>query len=227
MSIVVTSPNGDNGIQDWRVCTETTITWTSGGTSNYFRVYYSLNNGNSWITLNSNYYSPGFNNTYNWVMPNTPIATALVRVEDRFNAAQVDESDNPFTIAPAITLLAPNGGEVLDIGQPVTISWLNEGATNTVASPTMTTIYALTVTDSFGCTAAADVTITLDNGLCDIEGCVDNTAYNFNPNATIDNGFCLYTSGGNGSCPTDIDGDGIVSTSDLLLILGSFGSTCQ
>ncbi len=429
--IVVTSPNGDNGVQDWRVCTETTITWTSGGTSNYFRIYYSLDNGNSWITLNNNYYSPGFNNTYNWVMPNSPTATALVRVEDRYNSTQVDISDNTFTIAPAITILAPNGGEVLGAGQPVSISWLNEGATNyynidystnggstwtniafnvfipngsydwtvpanvgsnyvvrvtdnidncksdvsdssfevssvqqgmivlnspngnevwsgcdqqfiswnsiatsdyydieysqdngatwvsivsnffstngefvwtlpnlnstnmlvrvvdhnsllfsdesnsvfsisgptanaggdvtlcsgesillqgtggityswspalglsnpsaasTIANPTMTTTYTLTITDSYGCAAADDVVITIDNGLCDIEGCLDSTAYNYNPDATVDNQFCLYTTGGNGTCATDVNGDGEVNTGDLLMILGSFGSQCN
>ena len=431
-SIVATSPNGDNGIQDWRVCTETTITWTSGGTSNYFELYYSLDNGNTWIPLNTNYYSPGFLNTYDWVMPNSPTATALVRVEDRFNPNQVDESDATFTIAPAITILAPNGGEILGVGQNVTISWLNEGATNfynidystnggvswnsivfnefipsteyqwTVPGPvgseyrmrvtdnidncktdvsdayfevssvqqgtivlnapngnenweacsqhliswnnistsdffdieysldngsnwisivsnyfstdgsyawtlpnvnssnllvrvqdhtsplftdesnsvftiigpeanagtdvalcagesallqatggvsylwspstglsdtgianpivsvSMSTVYTVTTTDANGCVASDDVLVSIDNRVCDIEGCMDTDAYNYNPLATIDNGFCLYTEGGGGgTCATDIDGDGIISTSDLLLVLGSFGSTCE
>jgi hypothetical protein len=32
-----------------------------------------------------------------------------------------------------------------------------------------------------------------DNSSCEIPGCMDETAYNYNPNAIIDNGSCLYT----------------------------------
>lgn len=432
-SIIVTSPNGDNGIQDWRVCTETTITWTSGGTSNYFKIWYSIDNGNSWVSLNSNYYSPGLTNTYDWVMPNLPTPAALVRVEDRYNASQVDYSDDTFTIAPAITVLTPNGGEILGAGNVVNITWLNEGATNyydidysingganwiniavnafimdetyawtvpgsigsnykvrvtdnidncktdmsdgsfevsadqqgvvnvvspngqevwagcsqqtiewtslatsdyydleysldggfswtsivnnhyslskqytwtipnsasatalvrvtdhnsllfmdesniefeitapsanagddvvvcsggttvlqasggltyswspagsldnalvanPLASPIGTTIYTVTVTDIEGCTATDDVTVFVDNGLCDISGCMDSEAFNFNPNATTDSGFCLYENGNGGTnaCPTDINQDGVTDTTDLLLMLGGFGTICE
>ncbi|MCB0760400.1 MAG: exo-alpha-sialidase [Flavobacteriales bacterium] len=431
-SIVVTSPNGDNGIQDWRVCTETTITWTSGGTSNYFRLWYSVDNGNTWISLNSNYYSPGFENTYDWVMPNIPTPAALVRVDDRYNSSQTDVSDDTFTIAPAITVLTPNGGETLASGNVVDITWLNEGATNyynidystnggstwnsiavnafivddtyswtipgtlgtnylvrvtdnidncksdmsdgtfevsaeeqglvevvapngletwagctqhtiswtsvstsdyydieysvdggttwtmvvanyytltknytwtvpgvnttnalvrvtdhnsllftdesnvqftitapianagndvticqgasvvlqasggvsyswspagsldsssgstVIASPAATTTYTVVVTDTNGCSDSDDVTVTVDNGLCDIEGCMETNAYNYNPNATIDDGTCLFeTGGGPDTCPTDINNDGQTDTGDLLLMLGGFGSICE
>lgn len=128
--LVVTSPNGDNGIQDWRVCTETTITWTSGGTSSYFRLCYSTNNGNSWTAINTNYYSAGNSHSYDWQTPNKPGPGALVRVEDRFDASLVDESDAAFAIAPAITITAPNGGETLGAGEQVNITWINDGATN-------------------------------------------------------------------------------------------------
>jgi hypothetical protein len=85
----------------------------------------------------------------------------------------------------------------------------------------------LTITDGFGCTATDQVVITIDNGLCDIEGCLDPTAYNYNPDATVDNQFCLYTTGGTGTCATDVNADGEVNTGDLLMILGSFGSQCD
>ncbi|MBI1268730.1 MAG: hypothetical protein GC193_15045 [Cryomorphaceae bacterium] len=429
--IQITSPNGDNGVQEWRVCTETTITWTSGGTSNYFKISYSPNNGTTWISLNNNYYSPGFNNAYNWILPSDYTPAALVRVEDKFNSSQNDISDNTFTIAPALTVLAPNGGETLGVGEQVLISWLNEGATNyididysinggstwtnivfntylpssqylwtvpgnigsnyvirvrdnvnncksdisdspfsvsstqqvsivmnspngqevwagctqhtiawsslgtsdyydlaytldggstwieittnyfstsktytwtvpnanttnayirvsdhnsliyndqsnvaftitgpianagqditicstgstylqgsggvsyswspttglsnpiaatTLAQPTTATTYNLTVTDVNGCTATDQVTVNIDNGQCDISGCMDSDAYNYNPLATIDDGFCLYTTGGVNSCPTDITGDGVTNVSDLLTMLGGIGTSCE
>ncbi|MGB0423210.1 MAG: hypothetical protein ACPGED_02755, partial [Flavobacteriales bacterium] len=433
-AITITSPNGDNGIQDWRVCTETTITWTSGGTSSYFRLYYSTNNGNSWVAINTNYYSTGNSHSYDWQTPNTPGPGALIRVEDRFDATLVDVSDAAFAIAPAITITAPNGGETLGAGEQVNITWINDGATNfydidystdngstwnniafnqfiatqsylwtvpgqlssnyllrvrdhvdncksdesdqvfevdteatssieitapnggenlngcstvmitwnslatsnmfnieysldgginwsaiandhftvsgtynwtasnefsnnmvfrvsdsnapgitdmsdapisiqgasanagdditvcagenvilqasggstyswtpagsldnpnaeaPLASPTVTTTYELTAINAFGCSATDQVTVTVDNGLCEIEGCLDNEAYNYNPNATVNSGFCLYTEGqgnGNDSCTGDLDGDGAIGASDLLVFLSSFGTFCK
>ncbi|MCH2198020.1 MAG: GPI anchored serine-threonine rich family protein [Flavobacteriales bacterium] len=429
-AIIVTSPNGDNGIQDWRVCTETTVTWTSVGTSAYFRIYYSTDNGNSWTSLNSNYYSPGVTHSFDWILPSAPSPATLVRVENRYNTLQVDESDDTFTIAPAITITGPNGGEVLGVGQNIDITWLNEGASefydidysvdggvswnniafnvyipnesyswvvpgqlstnylirvtdnidncksdisddlfevsgvqqglvnlnyplggesfaacnqvvidwNAVntsdeftidysldngvswnnivsnfytldqqyvwtvpnnasaealirvydstspvftdqsnfgfnisapvasagndvticvgettvlqasggvsyawspsaglsdagssspnASPTTTTTYTVTITDVNGCTADDFVIVTVESD-CDITGCTDENAWNYNPNATFDDGFCLYTEGGNVTCAEDINGDGIVSTGDLLSLLGAYGQLCD
>lgn len=430
-SIVVTSPNGDNDVQDWRVCTETSITWVSGGTSNYFRIRYSLDNGNTWIVLNNNYYSPGLTNTYNWVMPNTPTPAALVEVEDRYNSLQKDRSDDAFTIAPAITVSAPNGGESFAGAQDITIQWENNGATNYVnidysddggttwnniafnefapsgtynwtlpgtessdylirvmdnvdnckadisdnvfsiggvipgaisvtapvggeiwesctthlitwdasntsgvfdleysldfgsswtgivsdffspdgsyawaipnavssdvfvrvldhfnantldennlpitidgvvanagedialclgesvflqasggvtyqwspgtylsgtetslvlCIPLETQTYTVTVTDENGCSDTDEVNVVLAGDLCAIAGCTDPAAYNYNPEAVVDNGFCLYETGGNESCPADLSGNGFVDTADLLIILGGFSSSCD
>ena len=432
-TIEVISPNGDNGIQDWRVCTETTITWTSIGTSNYFKIWYSIDNGNTWISLNSNYYSPGINNTYNWVMPNIPTPAALVRVEDRYNATFQDISNNTFTIAPALTISVPNGGEVVGAGDVLPITWLNEGATNyytidyssnggstwnsivfnqlingntynwtvpagvgtnylvritdaidgcksdisnssfevastvpgqisvlspngleqwegctqrqitwdnintsdyfdldysidggstwlsivsnyysisglynwtlpnvssnnvfvrvtdhnsqlysdlnnvsfslngaianagadqeiclgesvflqasggvsyswtpsseldnatsstPLATPTSTTEFTVSILDENGCGATDSVVITVSSNSCDITGCLDSQAYNYNPQATVDNGFCLYTEGGGGEgpCASDLNGDNVVNTADLIALLSTFGSICE
>ena len=70
---------------------------------------------------------------------------------------------------------------------------------------------------------------TMDDGSCEFAGCTDPEAGNFNPLATIDDGSC-----GEGcdpasdpSCQADNDGDGLISVSDLLILLGEFGSTCE
>lgn len=73
-------------------------------------------------------------------------------------------------------------------------------------------------------------TATLDDGSCDFVscetvGCTYPTALNFDPNATVDDGNCLFAEG-NGSCPTDINSDGIVTVADLLLLLTDFGGLC-
>lgn len=70
---------------------------------------------------------------------------------------------------------------------------------------------------------------TTDDGSCLFAGCTDPEAGNFNPLANLDDGSC-----GDGcldeplpGCASDLDNDGAVSVSDLLLLLGEFGNTCE
>jgi hypothetical protein len=46
-------------------------------------------------------------------------------------------------------------------------------------------------------------------------------ATNYDPQATQDNGSCTFS-----DCK-DFDGDGLVSTGDLLAVLGDFNTTCD
>jgi hypothetical protein len=69
----------------------------------------------------------------------------------------------------------------------------------------------------------------LDNGSCEwlscvIEGCVYEDAENFHPEATQDDGSCIFSES---SCPADLNQDGTVATSDLLLFLADFGTYCE
>jgi hypothetical protein len=69
-----------------------------------------------------------------------------------------------------------------------------------------------------------------NNSLCEYgcAGCTYPTATNFAPNASIDDGSCLFDVAPPAStCATDIDGDGQVGVSDLLLVLGEFGDSCE
>lgn len=72
-----------------------------------------------------------------------------------------------------------------------------------------------------------------DDGVCDtdeITGCQDAEACNFNPEAT-DPATCEYAADGfdcNGNplgCPEDINGNGTVEVSDVLILLSDFGCT--
>ena len=67
-----------------------------------------------------------------------------------------------------------------------------------------------------------------NNGICDdedISGCTYENASNYVPVATLDDGSCTFTTGS--GCVGDLDGDGVSATSDLLLFLSVFGSTCN
>lgn len=48
-------------------------------------------------------------------------------------------------------------------------------------------------------------------------GCTDPNAENYSPAATLNDGTCTYFS--------DLDGDGVIDTDDLLFLLGNFGCT--
>ena len=72
-----------------------------------------------------------------------------------------------------------------------------------------------------------------DDGVCDedeVAGCQDELACNYNPDAT-DSAACEYATDGfdcDGnplSCPEDINGNGTVEVSDVLLLLSDFGCT--
>ena len=65
------------------------------------------------------------------------------------------------------------------------------------------------------------------NGICDnaeIFGCTYNTAINYNPEATIDDGSC---EGVFNSCPSDLSGNGNVGSEDLLIFLADFDLSCD
>lgn len=68
------------------------------------------------------------------------------------------------------------------------------------------------------------------NGICDNEeivGCTYSSAINFEDSATIDNGTCEFECNVVNYCSGDLDHDGAVTTTDLLLFLGNFGSECD
>ena len=68
---------------------------------------------------------------------------------------------------------------------------------------------------------------TVDNGSCLYAGCTDPVALNYYSLFVLDDGSCIYGEVQDNTCPTDVDADGVVSTTDLLELLGSFGTLCD
>ena len=75
--------------------------------------------------------------------------------------------------------------------------------------------------DAGACNYDSDATV--DDGSCEYSscaGCTNSAACNYDPSATIDDGSCDYASC---ACPGDLDGDGQVAVTDVLLFLSDFG----
>ena len=71
-----------------------------------------------------------------------------------------------------------------------------------------------------------DPEASLDDGSCQFAGCTDETACNFNALANVDDGSCEVCTD-EMSCQGDLDNDGLVSVTDLLMLLGAFGNECE
>ena len=122
--VTVTTPNGG---ENWLANSQHNITWTSQIITNV-SIEYSTNNGNNWISVISS--TPASGGSYNWTVPNTPSTQCLVRISDASNASINDVSDNVFTIAPLITVTAPNGGENWIGNSQHNITWTSQNITN-------------------------------------------------------------------------------------------------
>ena len=62
-----------------------------------------------------------------------------------------------------------------------------------------------------------------DDGSCLIDGCTYADADNYDSNANNDDGSCQFSLGS--ACLGDLNNDGAVAASDLLLFLSAFGTT--
>lgn len=82
--------------------------------------------------------------------------------------------------------------------------------------------YTISAQDASGATASTSFTILDHPATC---GCTYPTAFNYESNAEVDNGSCVFST--DQSCLADIVPDGIVGTNDLLQLLVEFGVICE
>jgi|WetSurMetagenome_2_1015567.scaffolds.fasta_scaffold15167_2 hypothetical protein len=122
--VTVTSPNGG---ENWLANSQHNITWTSQIITDV-SIEYSTNNGSTWVSIISS--TPASGGSYNWTVPNTPSTQCLVRLSDANNPSTNDVSDNVFTIAPLITVNAPNGGESWIGNSQHSVNWTSQTITN-------------------------------------------------------------------------------------------------
>lgn len=81
--------------------------------------------------------------------------------------------------------------------------------------------YTIGAEDASGQQASVTFTILDHPAQC---GCTYPTAFNYEVNADVDNGSCVFAT--DQSCLADIVPDGVVGTNDLLQLLVEFGVVC-
>ncbi|MCU0432220.1 MAG: T9SS type A sorting domain-containing protein [Bacteroidia bacterium] len=126
-AITVTSPNGG---ENWGGCTVSSVTWTAYGTSGSFRIEYSLDNGQNWVTVITSFAASGPNCTYSWTIPHVNSTICLVRVSDASVPTKMDISNNVFTMFPAIIVTNPSNNVAVFAGQTLNITWTSNGVSN-------------------------------------------------------------------------------------------------
>lgn len=89
----VTSPNGG---EHWVAETSRKITWDYRGFSDFVRLEYSGNNGNTWQLID---HSAGNTGEYSWQVPGINSDHCLIRISDLSDLTLTDRSDQPFSIA--------------------------------------------------------------------------------------------------------------------------------
>lgn len=101
----------------------------------------------------------------------------------------------------------------------VELQWLGDVGANDPSAEVMVNLnsgtYSLLVTDEIGCSQEFEYDLT---NAC-IPGCLDPTSLNYNPDANQDSSFCQFAP----DCIADLNGDNVVSASDLVLLLGEIG----
>lgn len=116
-------------------------------------------------------------------------------------------------------------GQSLDAGSGVDFYWYQDG--NLIPGENSST---------YSPDAPGSYYALVDNGTCSrytnsidweivggVLGCTYDLATNYDPNATLDDGQCIFPGP---VCPNDVNGDGVVNTADLTSLLSAFGSNC-
>jgi hypothetical protein len=130
-TIQLTTPNGG---EIWEVGSVQNIAWQNGGFTD-IRLDYRVSDTAPWQLIVDGLDGQWVTN-YDWTVPNTPTATAMVRIEGYFSGGgpneRYDESDSYFAIfspAPSqtLTVVRPNGGEFWKLGSWQVVRWDSTG----------------------------------------------------------------------------------------------------
>jgi hypothetical protein len=125
--ISIISPNGGEHFVAGK---DYIVKFENGGSyADYFRFYYSIDNGSNWISSDYFWNVKSGQNQYNWTVPSTVSTSGNCLVKLTNNSNTVSKtSDNVFTIdaaAPTFTISNPSLDAWYGSGENLTIGWTN------------------------------------------------------------------------------------------------------
>lgn len=106
-----------------------TIRWKAIGVGPLL-IELSVDDGKNWVTIEKDV--PPEPEFLEWQTPRVNSAQCLLRISDMQEPELQDESDAVFSIQPILKLTYPNGGEVLNPQEKLTIRWEAAGTGNLV-----------------------------------------------------------------------------------------------
>ncbi len=112
------------GGEYWQSGTIQKIKWHAGLGINTINLEYTLNNGQTWETIQGaqNYLASA--DSFAWSIPTTGSNAVKVRIRETYDATINSASPDTFTIG-WVNVIYPNGNEVVQAGMPVNIKWQN------------------------------------------------------------------------------------------------------
>ncbi len=127
-SLTVLSPNGGEALY---IGTPVNITWQSAGTVGPVNIVYSPDDGSNWYTVVSGTANDGI---HPWTVPDLISINCKIRISEAADDDPADEGNAVFAIVPqpTITIISPNGGELLKAGTVHDISWTATGTVGNV-----------------------------------------------------------------------------------------------
>ncbi len=92
--IIITAPNGNEFVS---INSLYSITWTVTSDVSSVAIHYSINNGTSWLPVQSSAY-PASLGSFDWIVPNNPSSSCLIKISNYDSPSQFDTSDGTFCI---------------------------------------------------------------------------------------------------------------------------------
>lgn len=111
-----------NGNVTWSSGTNRTISWRTINVDS-IKLEFSLDYGDNWMLISESI--PASSLSFNWTVPDIGFSELLIRATDVSSSLVYDVTDSVVSVVPGLTILSPNGGELLSFGSLCDIRWVN------------------------------------------------------------------------------------------------------